>query len=360
MGYRRMKFSKRVTMAQVAQAANVHVMTVSRALRNSPSLPPETRERIKKIADRLGYRPDAALSQLMTRVRASQFTANETIAWITTGPAADAWRENSASIAFYQGAKAHGEPLGYRLEEFWLDAPGMNGARLGRILRHRGIRGVLVSPLDRVGHPLGLDWEHFAAATCGGYTLTTPDLHRACCHHLHAARTAFQALHRLGYKRVGMAMSEINHRRIAGLWLAGALLEQRELPPARRVPPLVAVRWDAASLLRWYRRHQPDAVISFDKACDWLREAGVDVPGACGFALLDITKPGFASVDEQRQDVGAAALDLVIEQLNLNRRGLPDKPKIVLVECKWREGSTAPGLQSVSVRKGQAGKPAAL
>ncbi|WP_232767416.1 LacI family DNA-binding transcriptional regulator [Geminisphaera colitermitum] len=344
-----MKLIKRVTMAHVAAAAGVHVMTVSRALRNSPVLPQETRERIRKIANKLGYRPDAALSQLMSRVRSSQFAANETIAWITTGPTAGAWRENSASIANYQGAKAHGESLGYRVEEFWLDAPGMNGARLSGILRHRSIRGLLISPLDRTGHPLELEWDYFAAATCGGYTVTAPGLHRACSHHLHAARTAFQSLHRLGYQRVGMAMSEINHQRVAGLWLAGAFLEQQYLPRARRVPPLVAPCWDADALLRWYRKHQPDAIISFDKACDWLSEAGVDVPGACGFALLDITKTGFASVDEQRRDVGAAALDLVIEQLNLNRRGLPDKPKIVLVECKWRDGETAPPRRPITL-----------
>ena len=44
-----------VSMQDIADAAGVSRMAVSYALRNNPKVPSETRERIKKIAERLGY-----------------------------------------------------------------------------------------------------------------------------------------------------------------------------------------------------------------------------------------------------------------------------------------------------------------
>jgi len=56
---------QRVTMRQVATRAGVHSTTVSLALRNHPSLPVETRERLQALAKEMGYRPDPMLGALM-------------------------------------------------------------------------------------------------------------------------------------------------------------------------------------------------------------------------------------------------------------------------------------------------------
>ncbi len=48
---------KNVTVAQIAKACGVAVMTVSRALRSHPRVAPATRERILLTAQRLGYHP---------------------------------------------------------------------------------------------------------------------------------------------------------------------------------------------------------------------------------------------------------------------------------------------------------------
>ena len=48
--------SKAVTMEQIAALAGVSTITVSRALRDSPSVTPATRERIKTLAEAAGYR----------------------------------------------------------------------------------------------------------------------------------------------------------------------------------------------------------------------------------------------------------------------------------------------------------------
>jgi DNA-binding LacI/PurR family transcriptional regulator len=48
---------RRPTLDDVARAANVSMMTVSRVLKDSPNVLPETRERILAEIERLGYRP---------------------------------------------------------------------------------------------------------------------------------------------------------------------------------------------------------------------------------------------------------------------------------------------------------------
>ena len=49
---------RRVTIKEVAQAAGVGVVSVSRALNDQPGVSGETRERIREIARSLGYRPN--------------------------------------------------------------------------------------------------------------------------------------------------------------------------------------------------------------------------------------------------------------------------------------------------------------
>jgi DNA-binding LacI/PurR family transcriptional regulator len=58
---------KPVSIKDVARAAQVSHPTVSRALRNSPLVNSETAERIRQIADTMGYRANAVARGLVTR-----------------------------------------------------------------------------------------------------------------------------------------------------------------------------------------------------------------------------------------------------------------------------------------------------
>ncbi len=55
-----------VTIKDIAKQAGVAHTTVSRALRGSPLIPPETTQRIRQIAAELGYHPSAAARSLKT------------------------------------------------------------------------------------------------------------------------------------------------------------------------------------------------------------------------------------------------------------------------------------------------------
>jgi LacI family transcriptional regulator len=58
---------RRVTIHQVAEAAGVSISTASKALNNNGRMAPETRERIKRIATEVGFRPNAMAKGLQSR-----------------------------------------------------------------------------------------------------------------------------------------------------------------------------------------------------------------------------------------------------------------------------------------------------
>ena len=66
---RRIMAAKRVTIQDVARAANVHASTVSRALnpRTRQLVTPLVADRVRSVAGRLGYVPDPVAAGLRTR-----------------------------------------------------------------------------------------------------------------------------------------------------------------------------------------------------------------------------------------------------------------------------------------------------
>src|SRR3954469_12289274 len=56
----------RVSIRDVAREAGVSVTTVSHALNGKGRLNPETRDRVREVADRLGYRPNPAARSLVS------------------------------------------------------------------------------------------------------------------------------------------------------------------------------------------------------------------------------------------------------------------------------------------------------
>ena len=69
LGYVNPMPNQTASMQDVARAAGVSLMTVSRALRNAPKVSEATRERVLVCAQKLGYTTDPNLSRMMHAVR---------------------------------------------------------------------------------------------------------------------------------------------------------------------------------------------------------------------------------------------------------------------------------------------------
>ncbi len=327
------------------------------ALRNHPRIPPATRLRIQKIATELGWKPNPLLAEAMSAIRAGQPPAERiTLAWITAHPTRLGWRDYPFFRRCHAGAEARANAAGYRLEHFWLGDAGGSVKRLGDILLARGITGVLIAPLPEPTN-LALPWHQIAAATVA-YTLVEPRLHRATDNHCASARVAVAHLRAGGRRRIGLALSANYDRRVQGLWSAGYLWQAHEEGIAN--PDLLhrPAELDATAFGAWLERAQPDAVISTDlRVLDWLKGRGHRVPEDIAFASLDLAADdgAIAGIYQDAAGIGTCAVDVLAGQLLRHERGLPEKPRTVIVDAHWVDGATAPKTPHREILLGEAG-----
>lgn len=343
------------SLREVAKVARVSHVTVSRALRNDPSIPPATAQRLQRLAQRLGYRPNPLVSALLAQVRSRKPRGDHrVIAYLNTWWPRATWESCNTKTGQYRGAERRAAELGFRLENFWLHEPKMTPARLAQILKARGIRGVLVGPLQHQRARIDFPWAEFTCATIG-YSLHDPVVARSCHAHFRGMYRTMDELIARGYRRIGYISSRDFEDRVNSLWGAAYRLNQHRLATRDRIEPLVFPgEAERATLERWLKRARPDAVINaLPGVFELLAELGVQAPAKLGFAHLDLPlhlkRAGVTGIDQLWEIVGAGALELVANQLYTNMRGVPEHPVTQLVEGVWLEGTT------VARRRAEAG-----
>ncbi len=335
----------RPTMKSVAEKAGVSVMTVSRALRNQPNLPLTTRKRIQDLAKEMGYRPNPMVSTLMAQLRGSRPHKDvPSICFVTAYPDPGHWRDLPYNVNAFQGAISRAEELGYRVEHFCLTEPGMSFQRASRILRTQGISGLLIAPLPEPAPKFDMKWDWFCCADIGS-SLKSPIHHRAMVDHIAAMRLTYRSLWDLGYRRIGLALRPMDDGVVDNKWYAGFSTEEHFSSPEIKVPVMIEADWREETFLAWFKKYRPDAVITMHYDVKrWLEKAGYGVPRDVGVALPDLSfqkmYPDVSGVDQRTEFVGAIAVDLVVEQLTHNERGIPKVPKIVMVQGVWVPGQT--------------------
>jgi LacI family transcriptional regulator len=343
---------RRVTLRDIAAKARVSRMAVSLALRNHPSLPAKTRERIQKIAQKLDFQPDPDLARLLAQIRArKQRGITAALGFLVDCEKLRNWRESRHNAReMFEGARVRALECGYRIEEFTLREPGMSQARLGRIIRSRGIEGLLIAPMETPGaHLESFAWGHFASVAFG-FSLLAPSLHRAVHDHYGAMMLLVRALRARGYDRLGLAIPRALDMRVRYLWRAAFLASQNVPVAGEEALVLPSEQWDRASFVSWVTRARPDGLVTIGPhAARWLRELGLRVPQDIGVANVDLASagPGMSGIDQNGRLVGAAAVDVVVSLIRNNERGLPASPRVLLVEGAFVAGKTLRPLRRV-------------
>lgn len=336
-------FMSSISIRHLAQLAGCSRTTVSLALRNHPRISPGTRRKILALAAKTGYQRDPMMSTLMTRMRAKpQNRAVEKLAYLSWWETPERDASPHRDTLGFQGACRRARELGYELEEFWTREPGLTTARLNKILHARAIRGVIIGALARpLGH-VRLEWNRLAAVAVG-YSVANHGIHRVGSDHAQGMTLAMRSLKHRGYKRIGFTSLTIQSARANQGWLAGYLTHQFQQPRESRVPPLIIPAWDEKEFSRWLKKYNLDAVISnLEEPLASLRGLGFQVPGKIGYACLDRLHPSvpFAGIDQMRAQVNAAAVELLISQLENNQFGLSRHRRTVHIDGVWRDGPT--------------------
>lgn len=337
---------KRITLQNIADQAGVARSTVSKALRNSKEIPPETRAQIQKTAVAMGYQPDPVVSNLMQQLRHIRNRKYmEPLAFISCFPNSGDLEKKNTYFSYLRGAEQRGVELGYQIQHLWFGSVNWNGKRLNQVLESRGIRGVLLAPAPGIHVHLDIDWDKYCIV-CFGYSLREPACYRVTSHHYHNLLRMLRSLDEYGYRRICLSLPSgpIGESRINYNYSAALHVYHQHISPENRIPILRQFPLVPEDTRQFIEEHRVDVLVSMDyNDIDLLKQAGLNVPRDVGVAFYNAShrqSPTIPGIDELPQVVGATAVDLVAEQLYENKLGIPSNRKVVLIEGRWQDGNT--------------------
>lgn len=345
-------------MTTIAQRAGVSKNTVSLALRHDPQIPVATRRRIAKIARNLGYTKNPVVSQLMTELRKAHPAGyRRTLALLNANQDAQAFTRHPTVPVYVDGCRRRATFHGYKLDEFWLHDPELSGERLERILRARGIRGVLIVGLmneNQLPERFASTWNQLACVVTGVRT-RNPTLPFCCVDHHALVLQAFENARRLGYRRPALVVDERIDKLVDGRFSSGMWFGQQMLPAEDRLPgffQVEAARTNPKLFTDWLAAHRPDAVFTlyhFVRA--WIEQTGARVPGDIGIIQLERRRGSdeWAGMDQHNDLTGEGAVDMLVGMLHNNEIGVPPFPRATLISGTWVSGKTVKDSQAVSV-----------
>lgn len=185
------------------------------------------------------------------------------------------------------GATARAKELGFQVYEFGADCDGTMPDGFVRVLRARGVQGVIFFYSAPTGLMAGFPWEEFATIEID-YGQCEPVLHTVCLDHYMTLTGALTRLQGLGHRRIGLFLIRSKDERITHK-LSAAF--QRSAGSIGNVPLLIFEQVEAGGFLRWHHRHKPDLVIGHVvEAVAWLQRPGVWVPEQTAFFNLSWTE----------------------------------------------------------------------
>ena len=343
----------RVTITDVARAANVHASTVSRVLngRAELSLLPETRERVIAAATRLGYRPSALARGLRLR---RTFTLGMLVPDIT----------NPVFPSIIKGVEGAAHTRGYHLILCNTDDSFEREASYLRVLREWRVDGILIASSSTADSTIAeLRREKVPFVLLNSASRASDDL-AVVPDNRQGAAAAIEHLIQLGHRRIGLVAAP--QTTMAGqerLLAARAALRRHHLA---HEDALVAVA-DSFSEVSGYRAArrllldgEPLTAIFCANdlialgAIRFARELGLSVPddlSVVGFNNIpqsELFDPPLTTVNVPQEEMGVLAAAILIDALegkHLARRHVMLETEVVV------RGSSAPPPSTTDVMR---------
>ncbi len=341
-----------VTQRDIAAAAKVHVTTVSLALRNSPKIPAGTRNRIRGLARRMGYRPNPLAVAFVHRRRATHPEKYQgTLAYVTRYVADFApAKPHEFPGPLFETSRKRANELGFEVDAFDLADYGNDHRRLEKVLRARNIAGLLIAPLPEPAGTLDFDWTQFSAVALG-QSLKTPRLDCVDLDHHAAYLLALKECEQRGYRKAGFLTFPFTDVRTNWRRQAGYHVYRPENEAFQRVPPLVMnFNQIEKPLTAWLKKWKPDVLLgncTIMKYCmPTFQKLGISFPRDMGVVETNILAPRIdPSTNTQVWDGGLGGrigVNFLVGKLYRNEYGLPKHPQTILASPIWVEGDSLP------------------
>jgi DNA-binding LacI/PurR family transcriptional regulator len=328
-------FDQRPTMRVIAAAAGVTHATVSMALRNHPGISLKTRQKVRRVANKLGYRPDPEVAKLMHHLRMKHKPMfKSTIAAVTT---LSQEKEAAYAAALREGAQRAAESLGYGFSVFRVEAGTKRDTSLQRILRSRGVEGVLLLPMkEAVALGRYLDWSQFAivAAT---YGVLAPDFHRVVPDQFGNTLLICRQLAKLGSRRIGLVMRRgtdlvVDHR------FSAAVMWQNTMGGTDFVRAFIYDQDYRDGLKSWFVAERPDGLIVGTEAEAQGIEKELELLPSSKVRIAVTERPGptlFSGIEQRSAEIGAAAAAQLHGLIQRGEKGIPAVPGVMMIKGHW-------------------------
>jgi LacI family transcriptional regulator len=332
-----------ITMKDVAALAGVDASTVSLALRGDPRITPATAERIRAVAAELNYQPHpliAALNAVRRRGQIHSYQAN--LAFVSFYADRDRLQRDPFQAGLYQGAECRAKEQGYGMEHIWFHQPGMNKTRFIEVLKSRGIRGLVLAPLDNPGEVYPLNWQGFAAIGLGLSALDR-DLPRIVHDNYRAMLMLLEQLNKENAGACGLCIDHAGDQRTLGMWTAAYECHKR-WNPGRCVRPLIMKTWNSSRFDTWCRSHRLTHVISVYPFIGPIRERlnsklrKKDQTPKLFSLSLPSRKTTEAGIYQEPDRLGSAAVDQLIQTMHQSGQAAGRKELEIAMLGSWCDG----------------------
>ncbi len=334
-----------LSLTDLAKRLGLAKSTVSRALSGTGRVAPATRERVRREAKRLGYQPDPMMSAFSRYRKQSGSFRGTVIALVMPG------RETYQPNLNNEWA----EPLGYRVEKFYLEDFGGAQAKLTRMLRARGINTAIFpeAPAPIVIQPEA--WLNFHAVYCGPYPGDSCPFDTVRHNPFDTVQLAFERATAAGFRRIGLifghnpaGMTRSERKTLGGYTIAQRMAgtDHAELAPFVDAGPEIL---EADRGIRtWLDTHRPDCILGFVRVLqDTLARIG---PEAAEIPFIALRMP--PDDWDTNRAAGFRVGRLAIERLALRHldglirsgdrhEGQPSRISVV-VEPEWVPGASFP------------------
>lgn len=336
----------------MARAAGVARSTISKALRDDPTIPAARCAEIKRIAKKLGYSPNPMISALMAKLHHQRRRSDPChIGWIDLWPTGQGPATVPILAPLLQGARQRARELGFDIEVHRVVAKGIRPERLRQMLTARSQWGLIIPPVPQSTMSFPLDMRGLTGVTIGT-SLHAPTMHRVSPNHYQGAQLACDQLRARGCRRIGLALSRTMDERVEGKWLGAYAARQFLWPEKDRARPLLfdvaagvdpagkpISGADEAAFRTWIRRERLDGLLLAEPTvAAWAVKArDVLSPSCVAWLVLEPKQTNVRGIDYRAEQIGAAAVELVVGQIHRNERGNPAAPHTVLLDGVWEE-----------------------
>jgi len=335
-------------MKSIAAAAGVSESTVSRALNNHPHLKRETKERIRKVAEELGYTRNPYVTALMSQVRLGRPVLDKPKIALIHCMGLNHYKPiHPVLVDFRKGASEQAKRLGYEIEEHYLKRKGASPERLLNLLMNRGIKGVIFEHPSSGDFPDGIDLRPFACVSTE-FVDGLPFLHKVSVDVYENVLKAVTQVFGKGYRKIGLLISgfQDSHNSFRRRAAFRVTFEKYVPEAALSIVECVDSSIEKERLIKWIQKNELEVVISpMNRESNPMAQSGLKIPEEIAFVGLDLwhnNEPGYAGIEPGWFELGKIAVNQVVDSIGRNEFGVPEIPTRSVISGKWVEGSSLP------------------